>query len=274
MLQFFGKQIMKKRLSLLLTAIFAFLLVALAACDKPLPEVDYGKDNDFETSIEDGEDSLIFSPKGATPAAGLIFYVGTMISEQNYKYLGEALAREGYLAVFPKVMFAFYNYRDSEPALERFKDVRFFLGGHSQGGGAAIRRAQEDPERTEGLILLAPLCFDYDGAMFEGDDVKDFYNVADAEIPSLILRAEGDRVLSAAQTAASSMCVNKAFCEEHEISPGAHMSFSTADNDSVLKFFNNDGDGISEQDKKAQRDATVRFVLAFMKRVTRGEFML
>ncbi len=263
---------MKKRLALLLVGIFVLLALSLYACDKPIPKVDYTLDNDFSVNIEDGEDALVFSPIGAPPTVGLLFYVGTIIDASNYEYLGKALAKQGYLAVFPKVMFAFYQYDDYEPTYDRFKGVRFFLGGHSQGGGAAIRRAQENPDATEGLILLAPLCYKYNGSVFNGGggtgDI-DFYNVAELALPSLILHAAGDRVLSSSQKSAVFECVNAEYCEKHVISPGAHMSFSTADNDTTLKMFKNDGDGISEQEKQAQRETTVELVLAFMKRSTK-----
>ncbi len=260
---------MKKRLALLLICIFVLLALSLYACDKPLPKVDYALDNDFSVNIEDGEDALVFSPIGVTPTIGLLFYVGTFIDASNYEYLGKALAKQGYLAVFPKVMFAFFQYDDYEPAYNRFKGVRFFLGGHSQGGGAAIRRAQENSDVTDGLILLAPLCYKYNNSVFNGGgdpDNIDFYNVAELALPSLILHAADDRVLSDGQKSAVFECVNAEYCEKHVITPGAHMSFSTADSDAALKMFNNDGDGISEQEKQAQRETTVKLVLAFMKR--------
>lgn len=259
---------MKKHLALLIALIFIVFAVTLVACDKSLPAVDYEKDNDFEVVIEDGEDALVFSPKGARATVGLIFYVGTAIDAKNYAYLGESLAKQGYLAVFPKVPLAFYGYKPRENAFERFKDVRFFLGGHSQGGGAAIRRAQEAPDRTAGLILLAPLCYKNNGAVYNGGgDVnnRNFYNVAEIGIPSLILHAAGDHVLTKEQQEAVFDCVDMRFCEAHTIAPGAHMSFSTADSNDVLEMFGNDGDGISEQEKAAQREATINFVLAFLK---------
>ena len=138
---------MKKRLATLLVGICVLLTLSLYACDKPLPKVDPSLDNDFAVNIEDGEDALVFSPIGAKPTVGLIFYVGTLIDAANYEYLVKALARQGYLTVIPKEMFAFYQYDNYESAYDRFKDVRFFLGGHSQGGGAAIRRARAFQQR-------------------------------------------------------------------------------------------------------------------------------
>ena len=43
------------------------------------------------------------------------------------------------------------------------------------------------------------------------------------------------------------------------------MSFSTMDNDEILKSFNNDGDGITEAQKQSQRTKTVEYILDFVK---------
>ncbi len=265
---------MKKLRLIAIFLLLSALFISLVGCDRA-KAVDYSAQNSFDVSVEDSKTALTFSPKGVKATYGLIFYQGTAISADHYSYLGEALAAQGYVVVIPKTNMgmAFYGYSATEPAFERFKDVRFFVGGHSQGGGAAVRRAQDNADKVKGLILLAPLCYTLKKGMFEGSENSegDFYNVADKDIPALILDASNDRVLSSSQRAASSECVNASLTTRIEISPGAHMSFSTLDDDATLATFLNDGDGISEQEKQAQREKTVQYILAFLNRVVTGE---
>lgn len=260
---------MKKRLfsALILSVIMALSLAALSACGrKPsLPKVDYSAENDFEAAVNDDENYIVYSPEGAQPTFGLIFYAGTFIAAQNYEYLGKALANKGYLAVFSKTLLAFYQFEEVERAYENYPETRFFVGGHSQGGGAAIRRAAQNPSRTLGLILFAPLCYTLSGGVFNGGnyDESDYYNVAHDNIPAMVLQADGDGVLTAAQKEACSSCVNASKSEIVTLPRACHMSFSMSDSDSTLKLFN-DGIGMTEEDKLAQRAETVRRTLAFM----------
>lgn len=262
---------MNKKL-LAITVCALALLFALFGCHKA-PAVDYSIDNSYAVTVTDTDDALTYSPGGIEASVGLIFYVGTAISPQGYDYLGRALAAQGYLAVFPKADYnmTFVFYEEYEPAFYNYSGVKFFLGGHSQGGGTALRRAEENPDKVMGLVLLSPLCYTHDGGVFSGKtdpSVMKGYNVLGTGVPSLILEAEGDKVLTQRQRAAVTECVDEYASELHTIAPGAHMSFSTMDDDATLNMFNGDGDGITDEGKQAQREATIRYVLAFMKRVT------
>ncbi len=266
---------MRKISAILLVFTILALPAVFAGCGARVPDADYSDDVVYQTTVSDTENALTYSPQGVKPRYGMIFYIGTAIGPSNYDYLGKALAERGYLVVFPKfdLGLAFYMYNDDEAAFDAYRDVRFFIGGHSQGGGAALRRAQENPDRTQGLVLLAPLCYTIDGIPLTGGldiDPSEFYNVRSSTIPTLVLQAGEDRVLSEEQRSAVFDCVNPDHCQTHVISPGSHMSFSALDNDDMLKMFNGDGDGISAEQKISQREQTTQYILDFLHRVVNG----
>lgn len=269
-------------LSTLLIAIFC--CIGFCSCDKnkKVP-VDYASDMNFDVKIVEDDDYKIYEPisndgKEVDYKYGVIFYLGTAINEDNYDYLGNALAKQGYLAVMPKIYFAYFQYKDVENAFERYKDVKFFIGGHSQGGGAAIRRAQENSNQVAGAILFAPLAsrhqlLDEEGNPVVNDDGITVYvndSLKDLQLPTLLLEASGDHVLKQEFKDDALSRLNPATLTRYMIEPGAHMSFSTFDSDSILEMFKNDGDGITEEQKAEQRRLTVVYTLAFLRSVVVG----
>ncbi len=209
--------------------------------------VDYAKVNAFEYEILDEKDYLTYIPKEVNYTYGLLFYVGTTIGAKNYDYLASKLATQGYLVVINKNPFAWVMYQKNEPTFEKYPNVSFFFGGHSQGGGAAVKRAKENLDKVQGLVLLAPLAYEID-------------SVADKNVPTLLINATLDGVLTSGMVAESKRAIpsNRT---EYTIE-GAHMSFSEWDSDSTLKLFN-DGP-ISADTKATQKSLTVEYVLAFM----------
>ncbi len=266
-------------ISTLLLAIFC--CIGLCSCNKTekVP-VDYSGDMNFDIKIVEDDNYKVFEPissdgKQVDYKYGVIFYLGTMISEDHYDYLGNALSKQGYLVVMPKIYLAYFQYKDVEEAFNRYPNVKFFVGGHSQGGGAAIRRAQENEDRVAGAILFAPLAlrhqlFDKDGKPVVNEDGVDVYindNLHDLQLPTLLIEASNDHVLTDAFKADALSRLNLQTTTKHMIDPGSHMSFSTNDKDETLKAFNNDGDGITQEQKDEQRRLTVEYTLAFLKSV-------
>lgn len=275
---------MKKKIlatiSTLLLAIFC--CIGLCSCDKnkKVP-VDYASDMNFDVKTTIDNDYKVYEPvssdgKEVDYKYGVIFYLGTAIKEDNYDYLGNALAKQGYLVVMPKIYFASFQYKDVEQAFDRYKDVKFFVGGHSQGGGAAIRRAQENSDKVAGAILFAPLASRHQLLDGEGNPVVDeetgvevYVNesIAELQLPTLLLEASCDNVLSSKQKADAISRLNPQTTTKYMIDPGAHMSFSAMDSDSILSLFKNDGNGITQEQKDEQRRLTVEYTLAFLKSV-------
>lgn len=282
-----GKITIAIALVLLITTAFCLL-----ACDKDESvSVDYSAENSFFVKTTDSDSALVFEPvqdpvygdSGMTYTKvnyryGVVFYVGTAIEPKYYEYLGTALAKQGYLVVMPKfkLNMAYNYYTEQEQAFSDYPNVKFFIAGHSQGGGAAIRRASENASSVAGAILLSPLAYRHKKLDENGKPVKDengveIYiadNLKDVDVPTLLIEAAEDRVLTDEMKADARSRLKEGYTQK-AISPGAHMSFCTADSDETLKFFNNDGDGISESDKQAQRTQTVAYVLEFIKNLSK-----
>lgn len=244
-----------------LAMLIATCAIALVSCtNRPVSNViDYSIDNNFQVDVAEFSDSRVYTPRGKTGRYGLIFYVGTGIKPEYYDYLGYRLARQGYAVVMPniKAFLAYINYKQNESAFDNYPDVKFFVGGHSQGGGAAVKRTQENADRVLGAVLLAPLCFRED-------------NLHGLNMPTLLLEASGDHVLSDIQKDDARSRFDENMLTNHTIIPGAHMSFSTYDDDDGLRFFNGDGDGITEDQKEMQRELTANYVLDFMNGIVRA----
>lgn len=278
------------------TILSAILIVALTACclfacndkgDSPA-KVDYQSDNSFFVKTAESETALTFEPildpvysesgltyKPVDYRFGVIFYVGTAIEPKHYEYLGNALAKQGYLVVMPKVTLnmTYAYYKAQEEAFSTYPNVKFFVAGHSQGGGAALRRASENADTVLGAILLSPLCYRHKLLDADGNPVKDeesgvdkyvVDNLKDVDVATLLIEAEQDHVLSDEMKADAKTRLKDGYVHK-VISPAAHMSFSTMDGDEILKSFNNDGDGITEVQKQSQRNQTVEYILDFVK---------
>ena len=222
-----------------------------------LIDVDYSLDNNFAYSVIDTDESLTYAPVGARARYGLVFYVGTAITQDSYSYMAIALAKQGYLVVLPKMTLnmAYAFYGKEEAAFNKYSDVKFFVGGHSQGGGAAVRRAQENQDKLLGTILYAPLCYNED-------------SIADAQMPVLLIEATKDNVLTTDMKADAKTRLPT--CYSAYILDGCHMSFSTFDSDAILNMF---GDGpLNEEQKHVQKMLTIEYTLNFMKTVVFGQY--
>lgn len=247
---------MRRLISTILIAVtLCGALFCLFACDRgaDVVYVDYGKDNAYEYERTEDDDAVTYMPIGAKAKYGLLFYVGTAIAPEFYAYLAEPLARQGYAVVISKVVLAYFMYKPNEPAFEKYPDVEFFIGGHSQGGGATVRRAQENMDMIKGVILYAPLCL--------GD-----YTLKDSDVPTLLLEAKNDGVLNAdmKSNAKTRLPDNRT---EYMLE-GCHMSFSSYDSDGVLEMFN-DGPA-TEAVKAEQKEKTCEYTMAFMRSVLQG----
>ncbi|MCQ2602563.1 MAG: alpha/beta hydrolase [Clostridia bacterium] len=249
---------------IIVCALICILSIGLFACNKKIePEitpdlptkllpVDYSIDNDYSVTVTENDDAVEFVPDGARCEYGVIFYVGTSIAPNKYMYLGNALAKQGYLVVMPKrpLNMTYFQYAEKETAFSNHPRVKFFLAGHSQGGGAAVKRAQENADKIEGIFLLAPLTY-------TGDTIKD------TNIPTLLINADNDHVLTdrMEDDAKATLPENRT---EILLENACHMSFSENDADSILKFFGDDGP-MTDEFRTAQRNNTLSAVLDFMK---------
>ena len=118
---------------------------------------------------------------------GIIFYPGTFIIPYFYKNLITILASRGYIICMSTNLMANILFSKSEKntneIINKYPDVQFFLAGHSQGGGAAVKIAKIMGNQFLGVILLSPLSYKKDS--FE-----------DKNLPTIYFEAENDKVLS------------------------------------------------------------------------------
>ena len=113
--------------------------------------------------------------------------------------------------------------------------------------------------------------YDENGKPVKDENDVEIYisdNLKDVDVATLLIEAAEDHVLTDEMKADVRSRLKEGYTHK-VISPGAHMSFCTADSDDVLKVFNDDGDGISESDKQAQRTQTVAYVLEFVKNLSK-----
>lgn len=282
---------MKKRtffssifLVLILTILFVFSSFCLMSCSKPESKVyiDYTKDNNFSVyhtsyvynpEAEENEQfgAEIYAPQGANPKYGLLFFVGTSIAPENYSYLSETLAKKGFLVIIPRVTLAwtYMFYEDqtvvvSNKLLKDYSDIKFFVGGHSQGGGACMRFSVDNQNDIMGSIFMSPLCYtEYDVEIDKDTTITKFDTLETSTLPAMLLEASGDEVLTSSMRADAESRMPKDFIH-YIITPGAHMSFSQWDDDNTLNIFNGDGHGMTEEQKAEQKQTTIEYTFNFI----------
>ena len=184
-------------------AVLALLLGAFftVACHKNNPpENPYAKENNFAVTVNESDGATEYAPEGFTPTYGFVFYAGALIDTDNYAYLGNALAKQGYLTVIYPWELSYANYDPNIPTLLKYPKVKFFVGGHDIGGGTAVRHAMDYAKynyNVAGLILYAPTNFKKQ--VFENGELKydengnvvwDHYSTAQYDIPTLLIEVD------------------------------------------------------------------------------------
>ena len=263
----------KKCLSSPILAIVTIIMCAIAAlsfcaCDKKTDNI-YEHDNAFEYTVTDGEDALVYEPKDVNYSYGIIFYVGMFISPSEYDYLGEALAKQGYLVVIPKLELNNANsgYLENESAFTKYPNVKFFVGGHDIGGGAAIRRAQENPNSILGTVLFTPIgiskqVFDENGKLKydeDGNVVWNRFGIEKQSLPTLLLETDCKSLRTEAMVIDAKKRLNPNTTEEHILENSCHFAFMSSATQS-------DAISISNDEIAAQHKNTVSLTLAFMRK--------
>jgi len=104
------------------------------------------------------DDWLVFTPTEDVPTTGFIFYPGGRVLADAYAPLGQAVAEEGYLAVFipMPLNLAVFNVDAANAVIKAHSEIEHWvIGGHSLGGAMAARYAFNNPDAVEGLVMLA-----------------------------------------------------------------------------------------------------------------------
>lgn len=245
----------KKRLFGIVTTllIICILSVTIYACDntqKELREIDYANflGNDYEVVETHDNDGKLYQPQGKAKW-GFIFYLGTAMNMSNYDYILNKIASKGIAVYVVNNMFADIMYNEEEKAYKVLGDINYFIGGHSQGGGAGLRRAIENPETTKGCVFYSAL-------------VSNQCTLADTQIPAILFEAENDNILSSKQKQDTKNRMNS-LCTYVLLEGANHMCYGKA---SVGLM----GDGENTRDKQEIQDEIVVKTLEFMDKVIKS----
>ena len=238
--------------------------LSFCACNKKTDSI-YEYDNNFEYTVIDSDDSLVYEPKDVNYTYGIIFYVEFLFSPKQYSYLAEALAKQGYLVVMPKP--DGNRYSPTEPAFTKYPNVKFFVGGYGMGGGAAIRRAQENPSAVVGTVLFTPidtskLVTDENGKYVEDEDgnvMWTIYSIAELSLPTLLLETDCNNLRTDEIVAKAKSRLNLNTTEEYTLENSCHLGFLS--NAAQFELVDLTNDEIA-----AQHQNTVSLTLAFMRK--------
>lgn len=115
---------------------------------------------------------LVFTPTGASPQTGLIFYPGGRVDPRGYAPLLRQIAAQGYLVVEPSMPLnmAAFDINAADEIIAAYPGIsRWAIGGHSVGGTMAAQYTSRHPERISGLVIWAS--FPADSADLSGYDL-------------------------------------------------------------------------------------------------------
>ena len=228
--------------------ILALLFLICACTEKPAADYTDLTRNNYEVEISDEDDGRLYSPQAKNVTWGFIFYLGTAMSTDNYDYIMTAMAKAGIAVYVPSNPFPDLLYSENEEGFSALGTQNYFIGGHSQGGGAAVRRACENLSSTRGEVLFSPL-------------ISNDFTMSDKDMPTIYFEAENDNVLSQSMQNAAKSRMNES-CEFITLQGAGHMCYGTS---SLL-----DGGG-TVRDKREIQNEVIAATLDFMQEVISGQ---
>lgn len=205
---------MKWSIRLLLGA--SALLLAVIAGFVIYAQFDYGPSKELEeqvdiSTLERDSSGLVFRPERAN-GKGVILYQGAKVEGAAYAYLAEKLQSAGYTVSIPDMplKFPILAAGKADEVIAAHPEVeKWFIGGHSLGGVAAARYAEDHQEELGGLYFLASY------------PTGDF---ALSDLPMLSVSGENDG-LTTAQDIEERRMLFSANSEFIEIAGGNHAQF-------------------------------------------------
>jgi hypothetical protein len=113
--------------------------------------------------FDDQKSSFTIVPQENTnPATGIIFYPGALTDAKAYAPKLAALSHATGIQVFivkPHFRLANLNSNAAEAVMQAHPTIqKWYVGGHSMGGGAACSFSNQHAEQVQGLFLLAAYC--------------------------------------------------------------------------------------------------------------------
>jgi hypothetical protein len=158
-----GKQKMKKRYKILIVVCLAVVVVLSGFViwaetpSIPMEEAYNALQSDAQVSVSQGH-WLVFQPNLDNYTTGFIFYPGGRVNYLSYAPYAHAIAAEGYLVVIVRMPLnlAVFGANAAGDVIAAYPNVSTWaIGGHSLGGSMAAQYAHDNPNKIEGLVLLA-----------------------------------------------------------------------------------------------------------------------
>jgi hypothetical protein len=140
---------------LLVGAIAAAIYTASAA--QPMPEALAALESDAAVTVTD-DDWFTFTPTGAAPTTGFIFYPGGHVDARAYAPPARTLAEQGNLVVITPMplTLAIISPNRADAVIAAHPEIqRWYIGGHSLGGATAAIYASGNPGKVDGVIFWA-----------------------------------------------------------------------------------------------------------------------
>jgi len=153
----------KKKLKITLLCVLTALIIIFVSCAVYLGDyyradtalmANYTFDEVTVTTLYDGV--TLYSVNDAE--AGFIFYPGGKVEAKAYDILMKECAARGIACVLVEMPFnlAVFNMNAASEVTSRMPSIeRWYIGGHSLGGSMAASHVSKNPDKYEGLILLA-----------------------------------------------------------------------------------------------------------------------
>ncbi len=181
------------------------------------------------------EENIVFGENDAK--IGVVFYQGAKVEAEAYSYLGEALAKDGYFVVMPKLPLnlAILGINAVDSVMEQYPEVqKWYVAGHSMGGAMISKYAFQHEDKVGGIIFLGS---------YPADDFST------KSIPMLSIYGEVDALATVEKIENNKKLMSKN-TTMHMIKGGNHAHFGM--------YGEQKGDNASLITAKAQRDETVK----------------
>jgi pimeloyl-ACP methyl ester carboxylesterase len=252
-----AKKGISRRTRLLLAALALILIVATVGF-VTWAETPLGPQSEAKQVLQSGAEVqveengwLAFSPTGAQPATGFIFYPGGRVDPVSYALAARRIASAGYLVVIldMPLNLAVFNPDAAGEVIAAYPEIEnWVVGGHSLGGAMAARYASQNPLQVQGLVLWAAYPASGDDLSQSGLPVSSIYGTADGlATPSDVLAA---RELLPAAT------------RWVEITGGNHSGFGW--------YGDQQGDGTAAISREEQQEQVIQATLELLSSIGQG----
>lgn len=159
------RKTIRRIILIFLAAVILLSAVIVGMClfnSRPAVQATAAYQSEFPNAVikmqDDGGAEILPGSGAASKHTGIIFYVGAQITPDAYIPLLSRLSQQGYSCYIPNLTF---NMAALEPEAadeiisEHSEITSWYMAGHSMGGLTASGFAADNPDKIDGLILLA-----------------------------------------------------------------------------------------------------------------------